>query len=58
MWYTASAEALAYREQCQRAAEETVAADPFVQSLMRELNAFVVQGSIRPAPQLQTGQSA
>lgn len=49
VWYTASAEAQAYREQCQRAAEETVGTDPFVQSLMRDMNAFVVQGSIRPA---------
>jgi DNA polymerase-3 subunit gamma/tau len=28
VWYTASAEAQAYREACQRAAEETVANDP------------------------------
>jgi DNA polymerase-3 subunit gamma/tau len=50
VWYTASAEALAQREQCQRAAEQTVAGDPFVQDLMRELGAFVVPGSVRPPP--------
>ncbi|MFP5391201.1 MAG: DNA polymerase III subunit gamma/tau [Gammaproteobacteria bacterium] len=48
VWYTASAEAQAYREECQRKAEETVAADPFVQQLEREFGAFVVPGSIRP----------
>ena len=50
VWYTASAEALAYREECQRQAEELVATDPFVQQVMREFGAFVVPGSIRPAP--------
>jgi DNA polymerase-3 subunit gamma/tau len=50
VWYTASAEAQALREECQRQAEETVAADPFVQDMMREFGAFVVQGSIRPPP--------
>jgi DNA polymerase-3 subunit gamma/tau len=50
VWYTASAEAIANREQCQREAEDTVANDPFVQDLMRELNAVIVPGSIRPAP--------
>jgi DNA polymerase-3 subunit gamma/tau len=49
VWYTASAEAQALREECQRQAEETVAAEPFVQDLMREFGAFVVPGSIRPA---------
>ncbi len=49
VWYTASAAAQAHREQCQREAEETVANDPFVQSVMRDFNAFVVPGSIRPA---------
>ncbi|NML62229.1 DNA polymerase III subunit gamma/tau [Massilia sp. RP-1-19] len=50
VWYTASAEALAFREECQRKAEETVVNDPFVKDLMREFGAFVVQGSIRPPP--------
>ncbi len=49
VWYTASAEAQAYREACQRNAEQTVAGDPFVQALMRDFGAFVVAGSIRPA---------
>ncbi|MQA42337.1 DNA polymerase III subunit gamma/tau [Rugamonas aquatica] len=50
VWYTASAEAQAYREACQRAAEETVANDPFVNSLIREFDAWVVPGSITPPP--------
>jgi DNA polymerase III subunit gamma/tau len=49
VWHTASAEAQAYREQCQRQAEETVENDPFVQSVMRELAAIIVPGSVRPA---------
>jgi DNA polymerase-3 subunit gamma/tau len=49
VWYTAGAEAQAYREECQRVAEETVVNDPFVKDIMRELGAFVVPGSIRPA---------
>ena len=48
VWYTASAEAQAYREACQRAAEEAVANDPFVNSMIRELDAWVVPGSIVP----------
>jgi DNA polymerase-3 subunit gamma/tau len=48
VWYTASVEAQAYREQCMQQAEETVAGDPFVQEMARQLNAFVVQGSVRP----------
>jgi DNA polymerase III subunit gamma/tau len=48
VWYTASAEAKAWREQCQREAEATVAGDPFVQDLMRRFDAFVVPGSVRP----------
>ncbi|NYE61117.1 DNA polymerase-3 subunit gamma/tau [Duganella sp. 1224] len=55
VWYTASAEAQAYREACQRAAEETVANDPFVNSLIRELDAWVVPGTIVPP---QTGAAA
>jgi DNA polymerase-3 subunit gamma/tau len=47
-WYTASAEAIAAREECQRQAEETVMNDPFVKDVMRDLGAFVVPGSIRP----------
>lgn len=50
VWYTASAEALAFREECQRKAEETVMGDSFVKDLMREFGAFVVQGSVRPPP--------
>jgi len=48
VWYTASAEAQAYREACQRAAEDTIAKDPFVNSLIREFGAFVVPGTIVP----------
>lgn len=48
VYYTASAEAQAYREECQRKAEETVAADAFVQMLVRDFSAFVVPGSVRP----------
>jgi DNA polymerase-3 subunit gamma/tau len=48
VWYTASAEAQALREECQRQADETVAADPFVQEMMRQFGAFVVPGSIKP----------
>jgi DNA polymerase-3 subunit gamma/tau len=50
VWYTASAEAQAHREACQRAAEDTVANDPFVNSMIRELDAWVVPGSIVPPP--------
>lgn len=49
VWYTASAEQRAFREQCQREAEQTVADHPFVQELVRHFDAFVVPGSIRPA---------
>ncbi|WP_373991291.1 DNA polymerase III subunit gamma/tau [Duganella sp. BuS-21] len=48
VWFTASAEAQAYREACQRAAEETIANDPFVNSMIRELDAWVVPSSIVP----------
>lgn len=48
VWYTASVEAQAYREQCMQQAEATVAGDPFVQAMGRQLGAFVVQGSVRP----------
>jgi len=50
VWYTASAEAQAYREACLRTAEQTVADDPFVQGMIRTFDAFVVPGSIKPAP--------
>lgn len=50
VWYTASAEAQAHREACQKAAEETIASDPFVNSMIREFGAFVVPGSIVPPP--------
>lgn len=55
VWYTASAEAQAQREARQREAEQTVASDPFVQSLMREFGAFIVAGSITPAPASAAG---
>jgi len=48
VWYTGSAEAQAYRDACQRAAEETIANDPFVNSMIRELDAWVVPSSIVP----------
>jgi DNA polymerase-3 subunit gamma/tau len=48
VWYTASAEAQAAREERQRQAEETVNTDPFVQMLVREFGATVVPGSVRP----------
>ena len=50
VWYTASAEAQAHREACQRQAEETIATDPFVLDLKRAFDAFVVPGTITPAP--------
>ncbi|MBB3122293.1 DNA polymerase-3 subunit gamma/tau [Massilia violacea] len=50
VWYTTSAEAQAHRDACQRAAEATVASDPFVKSMIREFGAFIVPGSI-VAPQ-------
>jgi len=50
VWYTASAEAIAYREERQRQAEDTVNNDPFVRDVMRDLGAFVVPGSVRPPP--------
>jgi DNA polymerase-3 subunit gamma/tau len=49
VWYTASAEAIAFREACQRTAEDTVINDPFVKDVMRDLNAFIVPGSVKPA---------
>jgi DNA polymerase-3 subunit gamma/tau len=48
VWYTASAEAKAAREERQRLAEAIVAGDPFVQELERTFGAFVVPGSVRP----------
>lgn len=48
VWYTASVEAKAWREQVLQEAEQTVAAHPFVQEMGRQFNAFVVQGSVRP----------
>jgi len=51
VWYTASAEAAAHRAACQRAAEDTIANDPFVNSMIRELDAWVVPGSIVPPAQ-------
>ncbi|NRR31341.1 DNA polymerase III subunit gamma/tau [Oxalobacteraceae bacterium] len=50
VWYTASAEAQAHRAACQRAAEDTIANDPFVNSMIREFGAFIVPGSIVPPP--------
>lgn len=52
VWYTASAEAQAFRAACLKAAEETVANDPFVNSLLSTFDAWVVPGSIVP-PQPQ-----
>jgi DNA polymerase-3 subunit gamma/tau len=49
VWYTASAEAIATRAECQRLAEETVMNDAFVKDVMRDLGAFIVPGSVRPA---------
>jgi DNA polymerase III subunit gamma/tau len=50
VWYTASAEAQARREACQREAEETVANDPFIQAMLREFDGVIVPGSITPPP--------
>lgn len=44
---TASSIATALREQRQREAEQSVAEDPFVQTLMRDFDAVVVPGSVR-----------
>lgn len=49
VWYTASAEAQAFREANQREAEATIENDPFVLSMMRDFGATVVPGSISPA---------
>ena len=57
VWYTASAEAQADREARQRAAEATVANDPFVNSMIREFDAWVVPGSIVP-PQVGAAAAA
>jgi DNA polymerase-3 subunit gamma/tau len=46
VWYTTTAEAQVHREGCQRAAEQAVNGDPFVQAMAREFGAFVVPGSI------------
>ncbi len=45
-WYTTSVEAQVHRDNCQRAAEETVAADPFIKAMARDFGAFIVPGSI------------
>jgi len=50
VWYTASAEAQAHREACQRQAEETIETDPFVLDMKRTFDAIVVPGTIAPAP--------
>ena len=50
VWYTASAESIAFKAECQRVAEETVMNDAFVKDVMRDLGAFIVPGSVRPAP--------
>ena len=50
VWYTASAEAQAHREACQLEAEATIASDPFVLDMKRAFDAFVVPGTITPAP--------
>ena len=48
VWYTASVEAIAHRDACQRDAEDTVLNDAFVKDVMRDLGAFIVPGSVRP----------
>ncbi|MES2320028.1 MAG: DNA polymerase III subunit gamma/tau [Pseudomonadota bacterium] len=48
VWYTASVEAIAYRDACQREAESTVMNDAFVKDVMRDLGAFIVPGSVKP----------
>jgi DNA polymerase-3 subunit gamma/tau len=48
VWYTASVEAIAHRDACQRDAESTVMNDPFVKDVMRDLGAFIVPGSVKP----------
>lgn len=45
-WYTTSVEAQVHRDNCQRAAEEAVAADPFIKAMVRDFGAFIVPGSI------------
>jgi DNA polymerase-3 subunit gamma/tau len=45
---TANAQALGERATRQREAEQTMQDDPFVQSLMREFDAVIVPGSIKP----------
>ncbi|KQQ33246.1 DNA polymerase III subunit gamma/tau [Duganella sp. Leaf126] len=57
VWYTASAEAQAFRAACQKAAEDIVANDPLVNSMLTEFDAWVVPGSIVP-PQPQTTPAA
>ncbi len=49
VWHTASAAAQAKRNAGQRRAEETIENDPFVQSMIRDMGAIVVPGSITPA---------
>ena len=49
VWHTASAAAIALREKIQREAEATIASDPFVKDIIRDLNAWVVPGSVKPA---------
>ena len=56
VWYTASAEAQAFRAACQRAAEEIIANDPLVNRMLTEFDAWVVPGSIVP-PQPQNSQA-
>jgi DNA polymerase III subunit gamma/tau len=45
---TANAAATAEREERQRQTEENLQRDPFVQAMMREFNAIIVPGSIKP----------
>ena len=47
---TAAALEAAARAQRQREAEHEIDADPFVQQLIREFDARVVEGSVRPLP--------
>jgi len=46
--HTASNTIMAERMQRQQRAEDTVQGDPFVQKMMREFNAIVVPGSVKP----------
>lgn len=48
VWHTASARAQTRREASQRQAEQAIDNDPFVQSMVRDFDAIVVPGSVKP----------